>query len=511
MGGIVECVPNFSEGRRPEVLKALIEAVAGVPGVVLLDSGMDPDHNRAVLTFCGPAQAVSEAAFRATACATEHIDLRTHDGVHPRIGATDVVPFVPVGGTPMQACVELAEAFGERVARELEIPVYLYEEAARAPERRNLAFFRKGGLTALADAMGSDPLRAPDLGPARLHPSAGALVTGARFFLIAYNVELATGDLALARKIAREVRESSGGLPAVKALGLPLARRGTVQVSMNLTDYRKTSMAAAFERVRVLAARAGVEVARSELIGLVPQEALEGTARDALRLEGFGRDRILEERIERAVTGTRRMHLFLRDLASTAPSPGGGAAGALAGALAAATAEKVVNLRAARADEDTEATGRALAEAAEALHAARWELVDLIDRDAAAYRGYVEVTRLPKTTDAERASRKAAVQAALLRAAEVPLDIIAQVGEVLGALEALLPHLAKHLLSDAAAAAALATAAADAARAMVRVNAAGLNDRTRAEQLRREASAACADAHRRADSIDERFTDAIAP
>jgi glutamate formiminotransferase len=293
---LVECVPNFSEGRRPEVIAAIRAAAAGVSDVYLLDQHADPAHNRLVLTFAGPAEAVAEAAFRCVARAAELIDLNRHRGEHPRMGATDVLPFVPLGETSLAECVDLARRVGRRIGDELAIPVYLYYEAATRPERRWLPHVRRGEYEAIRDEIGRLPERAPDYGPARLGP-AGATAVGARPVLIAYNINLASGDLALARGIARAVRESSGGLPRVQARGMATERPDRVQVSMNLLDYRVTPLHLLFERVRALAAEQGVAVESSEVVGLLPTEALTMTASHHFRLPDFGPRAVIESRL----------------------------------------------------------------------------------------------------------------------------------------------------------------------------------------------------------------------
>ncbi len=288
---LVECVPNFSEGRRPDVVARIVQAIAQVPGVRLLDVHTDPSHNRSVVTFVGPPQAVAEAAFRGASTAAELIDMDAHEGVHPRIGATDVIPFVPLRGVHMDACVELARQVGRRLGEELGIPVYLYGEAAVRPERRELAAIRRGGYEALREEIASRPERAPDFGPARVGP-AGATAVGARFFLIAFNVYLNTEDVEKARRIARAVRASGGGLQHVQAMGVLVG--GQAQVSMNLTDYRRTPLHRALELVRREAARYGLTVTHTELVGLIPLEALAESAGWYLQIEGFRPDRVLE-------------------------------------------------------------------------------------------------------------------------------------------------------------------------------------------------------------------------
>lgn len=293
----VLCIPNFSEGRRPEVVAGLVDAVGSVPDVVLLDYSADAGHNRAVITFAGPGEAVLEAALRATRRAAATIDLNQHSGSHPRMGATDVVPFVPLGATSMAECVALAHRFGRLVGEELGIPVYLYEHAATSPARRNLADVRRGEFEGLRRAI-TEPGREPDYGPRQLHPTAGAVAVGARPPLIAYNVNLATADLHVAKAVARAVRGSSGGLANVKALGMPLEGGQAVQVSMNLTDYAATPIHRALELVRREAARYGVAVAASELVGLVPEAALLAAAAYYLQLQAFDPLQILEHRLE---------------------------------------------------------------------------------------------------------------------------------------------------------------------------------------------------------------------
>ncbi|MHC4599588.1 MAG: glutamate formimidoyltransferase [Planctomycetota bacterium] len=296
MEKIVQCVPNFSEGRRAEVVGAIGEAAEG-DGVVLLGAESDPDHNRCVLTFIGAPDAVGESAFRACARAAELIDLTGHHGEHPRMGATDVIPFIPVRGVSMEECAAIAERVGARIAESLEIPVYLYGEAARVPERKNLAKVRKGEFEGIRETIAADAARKPDFGPARVHPTAGATAVGARFFLLAYNVNLESEDVKLARKIAKRIRTASGGLPHVKALGLWLADKGMAQVSMNLTDYRVTSPGRVFTEIERLAAEAGVAVAESELIGFAPADALIRTAAESLRMTGFDPAQVLENRL----------------------------------------------------------------------------------------------------------------------------------------------------------------------------------------------------------------------
>ena len=294
---IVECVPNFSEGRRKEVVDAIAAAISSVKGTKLLDVEMDANHNRAVVSFIGDRKAVAEAAFLGARKAVELIDLNVHRGEHPRIGALDVCPLIPISGVTMEDCVAVARALGERIARELKVPVYLYEEAATRPDRRALPNIRKGEFEGLREEVRTNPDRAPDFGPPELHPTAGASVVGARPPLIAYNVNLGTADVKVAKAIAKLVREKDGGLPAVRALGFELKDRGLVQVSMNLVNYKVTSVVAAFDTVSRHAAERHVPVVASEIVGLVPEEALPPNPVERLRLENFHSDQIFENRL----------------------------------------------------------------------------------------------------------------------------------------------------------------------------------------------------------------------
>jgi glutamate formiminotransferase/formiminotetrahydrofolate cyclodeaminase len=297
MQKIVECVPNFSEGRRPEVVRQIVDAIAAVEGVSILDYSSDADHNRSVVTFTAPPETVGDAAFAGIAKAAELIDMTRQSGGHPRMGATDVCPFVPIKGVTMDDCVEIAKAVGKRVGDELNIPVYLYEAAAARPERQNLAKVRKGQYEGIRDTIATDPSRAPDFGPTRMG-SAGATAIGARPFLIAFNVYLNTDDVEIAKKIGKAVRHSSGGLRFVKGMGLLVD--GKAQVSMNLTDFTRTPVFRVVEMIRREAARYGVSIASSELIGLIPQQALIDAAAWYLQLDGFSPEQVLENRLTKS-------------------------------------------------------------------------------------------------------------------------------------------------------------------------------------------------------------------
>ncbi len=300
MPGLIECVPNFSEGRRPDVVDEIVRAIGQIDGVSVLDHSMDETHNRSVVTFAGNAEPVVRAATAGVGRALELIDMTQHTGAHPRIGAVDVIPFVPLGTTRIEECVDLARRFGEQIAQRFELPVYLYGEAALRPERRRLATVRRGQYEALRDELGTEPNRAPDFGPAKLHPRGGAVAVGARKPLIAFNINLRTSEIGTAIKIATTIRESSGGMPAVQAMGVLLENPGMppmAQVSTNLVDWERTGIAAVVREVRRLAREAGTEIDHCELIGLAPTGALLEVAADVLGLQGFSADQALELRL----------------------------------------------------------------------------------------------------------------------------------------------------------------------------------------------------------------------
>jgi glutamate formiminotransferase/glutamate formiminotransferase/formiminotetrahydrofolate cyclodeaminase len=297
MQSIVECVPNFSEGRKTETVERLAAAISSVQSACVLDTHIDPDHNRSVITFVATPELIVEAAFRAVSLAAKLIDMREHTGVHPRLGATDVLPFIPITGVTMEDCVVLAHQAGNRIANELSIPVFFYERAALKPDRVNLEDVRRGALELLREQIAVDPNRAPDVGPLLVHETAGAIAVGARPFLIAFNINLRTTDVLVARKIARTVRARHGGLPFVKALGFELSSRGLVQVSMNIVNYEVTGITQAYDAVRREAERAGVEILSTEIVGLVPEKALARSAEYFQKLENFSEDKILEHRL----------------------------------------------------------------------------------------------------------------------------------------------------------------------------------------------------------------------
>jgi glutamate formiminotransferase/formiminotetrahydrofolate cyclodeaminase len=479
MPAIVECVPNFSEGRRPEVVRAIVEAVRAVPGTHVLDFSSDPDHNRTVLTFVGDPDAVEEGAFAAIRKAAELIDMTQHHGEHPRLGATDVVPFIPIKDVTMEACVALAKRLGERVGRELGIPVYLYESAAMRPERENLENIRKGEYEALKVEIETKPERAPDFGPAKLG-RAGATVIGARPFLIAYNLYLNTPDVGVAKKIARGLRHSSGGLRYVKAAGFLV--EGWAQVSMNLTHFEKTPIYRATELVRREAARYGASITRSELVGLIPQKALVDAAQWYLQLDNLRDEQIFENKLAREMEGANtasNANDFLDALAAGTATPGGGAAGAYAGAMAAGLVAMVGRLTVGKKKyAEVEAEMQGLIAAADRLRAA---LTIAVADDSAAFDKVMAAFKLPRDSDAEQAARAEAIERATHGAAEVPLRVARDAAHVLGlaALAAAKGNL--NAISDSGSAANLALAGLRAAAMNVRVNAVAVKDREAAQ------------------------------
>lgn len=479
---LLECVPNFSEGRRPEVLDAICGEILAVPQVRLLGREMDADHNRAVVTFVGPVEAAKEAAFRAIRKAAETIDLREHRGAHPRMGATDVCPFVPLGTATMEDAKAAAAALAERVGRELSIPVYLYAEAARRPERTKLADVRKGEFEGLRDAIGRDPARDPDFGPRAIHASAGATAVGARFFLIAWNANLATADVSVAKRIAKEIREKDGGLPGVQAMGFELADRGLTQVSINLLDYRKTSPGRVFEEVRTRAEAAGTRIVETEVIGLLPQDAVTRSFVDVTRPRGWTGAEVIETHL--ATDALDSCAPFLDAIASDAPTPGGGSAAALAGAQAAALVAMVCGLTVGREKyQEVDAELRAVRETALRL---KEELHATIRRDAGAYGAFMAAMKLPKATPEEKAARKAAMGRAAVVAAEVPLRTMECALEVLRLAGVVARKGNPNASSDGAVGALMARAALRAADLNVRINLPTLpDDATRAEFVRR--------------------------
>jgi glutamate formiminotransferase len=450
---LVECVPNFSEGRDAAKMEAIVAAITAVPEVTLLDREADADHNRSVLTFVGPPAAVAEAAFRGVEKAVELIDLTQHHGAHPRIGAADVVPFIPIEGVTVEECVRLAERVGGEIWNRLRVPVYLYEAAARRPERVNLENIRRGQFEALLKEMGTEAGRAPDIGEPVCHPTAGAVVLGARKFLIAYNINLGTADVNIAKRIAKTIRFSSGGFRFVKSMGVMLGSRNLAQVSINLTDFEQTPLHLVFETVRREAERYGVPVVGSEIVGLIPRKAIELAAEYFLRAENFSPQLVLENRIADAVAARGGLPEFLDALAAGTATPGGGSAAAAAAAMGAALGAMVSRL--AKLDPAAFEDDRAFFTAA-------------VERDAAAFQDVMTAHRRPKN------ERAPFVEEALHGAALVPLEVLERAAALNARLEKL--DVPARFASDLAVAKALTAAAKTGALENVRINLESMED-----------------------------------
>ncbi len=472
---LVECIPNFSEARRSNVVDAIAAAISSA-GVTVLDRHSDNDHNRTVITYIGAPEAAEEAAFRGIRKAAELINLDEHTGTHPRIGATDVVPFVPLSGISMEECVSIARHLGERVGRELNIPVYLYEQAATQPDRVNLENIRHGQYEGLKAEIETHPERKPDFGPSHLGP-AGATVIGARHPLIAFNVYLDTDDLSIAKAIAKAVRQSSGGLPSVKALGMLV--EGKAQVSMNLTNFRQTSIQTAVEAVRKEATKHGKSIHHSELVGLVPQEAMTETAALYLQLDGFKSDQILENRLFSLPKPETLKDNFLEALAAATPTPGGGSAAAHAGAMGAALVAMVARLTIGK--KKYTAVEDQMKEILSQADRLREELSAAVEEDSAAFEGVMTAFKLPKDTPSLEKARSAAIEAATLRASQVPLSVAQKSVSVMALAERVVALGNLNAISDGASAAAMANAALTSAGYNVRINLAGLSDKNAGE------------------------------
>lgn len=506
MTRLIECVPNFSEGRRPEVIAAIRDAIAAIDRTAILDVSSDASHNRTVITFVAAADTAVDAAFAGVATARDLIDLTKHSGEHPRMGAADVVPFVPLEGTTMEECIALARGLGERVGRELDIPVYLYERAAARPERENLADVRRGEFEGLRESIPRDPARTPDFGPRRVHPTAGAIAIGARPFLVAYNVYL--GDqqnLSVAKKVAKAVRGSSGGLKFVKGLGLEVD--GQAQVSMNLVDIDQTPMHRAFDAVKMEAAASGVTPTWSEIIGLVPERALFDAAARHLQLDRFTADQVLERKVRWATAqwagggGGESVSSFVASVASSSPTPGGGSVVAHVGALAAALGQMVAGLTVGRkkyAGVETEM--RELGVRAASLGA---RLAQLVEADARAYGAVSRAYQMPRDPAEAAAARQQAIARALIGAAEVPLETARLCSEVTDIAAAVAARGNTNAVSDAGVAALLADAACRGAAYNVRINVAALPDRSAGASLAAEAQRIASETSERAAKVVE--------
>jgi len=485
MSTLVECVPNFSEGRDKTKLDAIVAAMK-IGGVYLLDREMDSDHNRSVITLAGEREAIQEAAIRGVGKAAELIDLNVHQGAHPRMGAADVVPFIPIEGVSLEDCVAMARHVGAEIWKRYQIPVYLYEAAATTAERQNLENIRRGQFEGLRAEIATNPARKPDFGEPRLHPTAGATVVGARKALIAYNVFLNTPDVEIAKKVAKAVRFSSGGMRFVKAAGFLV--RGLAQVSMNLTDFEQTPIHRVFEMVKREAARYGVLPASSEIVGLIPKKALEQAAEWFLQVENFDSSLILENRLaavmggKTAVGGLRAgVEPFIEQLAAPTPAPGGGSASAAGAAMAAGLATMVAARS--RGKKAYLSYERELSEAIARLAQLREELKAAIDRDAESFDAVLKAYKQAK----EAADGDQIIAQALAQATSVPLSVAEKAREVAAIAERLGPMTNPNMKSDLTTSVALAEAAIKGALANVEINLESLKDAAFVSEVRRRA------------------------
>jgi len=475
MSTLVECVPNFSEGRDEAKVDAIVDAMK-MDGVYLLDREMDADHNRCVITLVGEREAIQEAAIRGVGKASELIDLTQHQGAHPRMGAADVVPFIPIDGVTIEDCVAMARNVGEQIWKRYQIPVYLYEAAATSPERQNLENIRRGQFEGIRADIATNPARKPDFGEARVHPTAGATVVGARKFLIAYNVFLNTPDTEIANKIAKAVRFSSGGMRFVKGAGFLV--RGLAQVSMNLTDFEQTPIHRVFEAVKREAARYGVAPVSSEIVGLIPKKALEAAAEWFLQVENFDSSLILETRLAAVMSGKMAIgglragvEPFVEQLAAPTATPGGGSAAAAGGAMAAGLATMVASMsRGKKAYLQHEPQ---LSEAIARLSQLGEDLKAAIDGDAESYNAVMKAYKAAK----DSAGADGIIEAALKQATSIPLGVAERAREVAVIAEQLKPITNPNMKSDLTTARALARAAMEGALANVEINLESLQDK----------------------------------
>ncbi|MGB7495221.1 MAG: glutamate formimidoyltransferase [Candidatus Acidiferrum sp.] len=492
MKRLIECVPNFSEGRDPAKVDALVQAMSSVPGVYVLDREMDADHNRSVITLAGEPEAVGEAAICGAGKALELIDMNEHKGAHPRVGATDVVPFIPIEGVTLEDCVALARRVGSEIWKRHRIPIFFYEAAATRPDRVNLENVRRGQFEGLREELKKNHDRQPDIGEPKLHPTAGVTVVGARKFLIAYNVNLNTSDVGIANKIAKAIRFSSGGLRYVKSMGVELKARNLAQVSINLTDFEQTPMHRVYEMVKREAARYGVVPVGSEIVGLIPKKAMEMAADYFLQLENFSPAQVFENKLEAALGGApieakegklaSAARPFLEAVAAPTATPGGGSVSAYVGAMAAALGQMVAGLSRKKKSQILHVDK--LSEMLEELRKTAEELTAAVDQDAASYETVMVAFKLPQGNAEETAQRESAIQSATKGAAEIPLQVAEKAERLNGRLLQLEAIASASMKSDLQVARLMAIAAAKGALANVEINLDTLKDREYVEKTR---------------------------
>ena len=499
MKRLIECVPNFSEGRDAAKVDAIVAAMSGVAGVHVLDYKLDADHNRSVVTLAGDPDAVAEGVLRGVGKAMELIDLTKHTGAHPRVGATDVVPFIPIHGVTIEDCATLARRVGKEIWTRYRIPVFFYEAAATRADRVNLENVRRGQFEGLRDELKRNHERQPDVGEPKLHPTAGVTVVGARKFLIAYNVNLNTSDVGIANKIAKAIRFSSGGLRHVKAMGVELKARNLAQVSINLTDFEQTPMHRVYEMVKREAARYGALPVGSEIVGLIPKKAIEMAADYFLQVENFSPEQVFENRLEAALGGApleatakegklaSLARPFLEAVAAPTATPGGGSVSAFAGALAASLGQMVAGLSRKKKSQATVVDR--LSEALEEMRRTADKLAEAIDRDAASYDAVMAAFKLPQNNSEETKSREQAIQTATRGAAEVPLEVADCTVALFERLGQLASIAAASMKSDLEVARLMAAAGAKGALANVEINLDGISDAGYVTSMRERVSA----------------------
>jgi len=418
MPKFVECVPNFSEGRDESKIKQIVDAASSVSGVMVLDVEKDIDHNRTVLTFIAPIENAVEAMFRATKKAAELIDLNFHKGEHPRMGAMDVAPFIPILDTKIEDCIKLAEDLGRKIAEELNIPVYLYDQAARNPERRDLAKVRKGQFEGLRNEIGVNPERNPDFGPNKIHPTAGAIAVGARYQIVNFNVNLNTADMNFAKNLAKKIRTSGGGLPNLRAKEIFLESKNQVQISTVLTNYDITSMNRVLEEIKKEIEPLNIKITDTELIGLTAQKPLIDYVRESLNVSNFNyENQVLENRIIKILSSWQMgASLIIDALSNTDPTPGGGSAAAISGAMGCALAQMAIGITI-NSKKTPENIKSDFIKLNQKIQAKKMEIQNCISEDSASFDKFMSALKIPK----ENPQRKIEMQNALIYAANVPL------------------------------------------------------------------------------------------
>ena len=498
MNRLIECVPNFSEGRDPAKVEAIVSAMSAVPGVYILGREMDADHHRCVVTMAGEPDAVAEAAILGAGKALQLIDLNEHSGAHPRVGATDVIPFIPIDGVTLEDCVALARRTGEELWKRYRIPLFFYEAAATRPDRVNLENVRRGQFEGLREQLKNNHDRQPDVGEPKLHPTAGVTVVGARKFLVAYNVNLNTSDVGIANKIAKAIRFSSGGLRFVKSMGVELKARNLAQVSINLTDFEQTPMHRVYEMVKREAARYGVMPVGSEIVGLVPKKAIEMAAEFFLQLEDFSPAQVFENKLAAALSGgpvkssesgklEALARPFLEAVAEVTPTPGGGSVSAFAGAAAAALGQMVAGLS--RKKKSQVAFVDKLSAELDGLRKSGDALTAAIDRDAGAYDEVLKAFKLPQSNPEEIKLRNQEVQRATRRTTEVPLEVAERTVALFEQLGQLRAIAAASMRSDLDVAELMASAGARGSMANVEINLGGITDAGYVRNIREKLAA----------------------